>query len=561
MGKDWYPNCWLDQEWRLNHMYYILSKEKGIVRFQMNWAQSELYKELHNRNNILKARQLGMSTFTSILILDLCIHNKNFRAGIIDKGLDDAKEKLKKIKLAFALLGEPPSYADDPVEDEKDRKAIAMWSKGLVQELESKKATEWDDDNKKNRGTLLHADSVRFSNGSEIRVGTSLRGGTLDFLHVSEFGWVANNNPLKAQEILSGGVEAVPLNGCVIMESTHEGARSGANYQILKGAMENIGKHHSPQDYKFFFFPWYKQQEYRVEGRDPVVNTVQDEYFLTLKQNGIELDDEQKRWYLAKAKVLGHRVKTEYPTTPEEAFLAQVEGAIYGSIIAHLRAEGKIGCRVPSDPYKPLYVSWDIGMNDNMSIWLIQPQSDGSYYALDYYSCSDKVLSHFLMICQDWEREHGQRISMHLLPHDANHRTPISTVTFAMHFWNAKLPAVVLPRISDVWQGIHETKMILKYFAFHEKCSRMLKVDGIEILSGVDCLENYRKASAGAGGALREIPLHDETSHGADAFRMFAEAVAAGYVNKNLQSRKEVYGEVGIKKKKSVKSKGVPSYW
>ena len=60
----------------------------------------------------------------------------------------------------------------------------------------------------------------------------------MNILHVSEFGWVANNNPAKALEILSGGVNAVPMNGVVIMESTHEGGRYGENYRLMKEAME-----------------------------------------------------------------------------------------------------------------------------------------------------------------------------------------------------------------------------------------------------------------------------------------------------------------------------------
>ena len=48
-----------------------------------------------------------------------------------------------------------------------------------------------------------------------------------------------NHLPLKAKEILNGAGETVPSTGIIVMESTHEGAKSGLNYDILKGAMEN----------------------------------------------------------------------------------------------------------------------------------------------------------------------------------------------------------------------------------------------------------------------------------------------------------------------------------
>lgn len=555
MGKDWYPNCWQSQEWRLTHLYHILSKGKGIVRFKMNWAQTELYHGLHNRNNILKARQLGMSTFTSIFILDNCLFRQNFKAGIIDKGIDDAKEKLKKIKLAYQLLKEPPpDYADDPVTDADDREAIRKFGMGLVRTLEQ--------DQK--RVPQILDERAEFPNGSEIRIGTSLRGGTLDFLHVSEYGWVANNNPVRAQEIKSGGFESVPDSGCVVIESTHEGAKSGENYMILKAAMDNIGKPHSSQDFKFFFFPWFKQQEYRIESNMPLGDTQEDSYFVSLAKQGIILDDAQKRWYVAKSKTLGYRVKTEYPSTPEEAFMTQAEGAIYGKLIAHLRSEGRMAVEADADAYLPLYVSWDIGMKDSKAMWLIQPQSNGRFLALDYYAGSDKTLPHMLQVCQEWERKHGQLIHMHLLPHDASNRDLATGISFVMHFYKAGLPAAVVPKVRDVWQGIHEVKTLLPYFSFHERCSRAIIEGGVENISGVDALENYRKAPNGSNGVMRDMPLHDESSHGADAFRMFAEGLAAGFVSKNGVQRKShkqspLLGKATMKNK--VRAMGVPNTW
>lgn len=557
MGKDWYPNCWLNQEWRLNHLYYILSKDKGIIRFKMNWAQQQLFKTLHNRNNILKARQLGMSTFTSIFILDMCLHNANFQAGIIDKGLDDAKEKLKKIKLAYQLLKNPPDRTiDDPVEDAEDRENIAMWGKALIETIERDGEVD------------PQTERMTFPNRSEIRIGTSLRGGTLNFLHVSEFGWVANNNPVRAQEIESGGFEAVPADGCIVIESTHEGAKTGANYRILKAAMENIGKHHSAHDFKFFFFPWYNQGEYRIDSSEPLGETEDDDYFRTLARQGVELDDAQKRWYVKKHKVLGYRMKTEYPTTPEEAFMGEQDGSIYAKYIAQARAEGRMAVETEADAYKPLYVSWDIGMKDNMCMWLIQPQAYGKFLALDYYSCSGKALPHFLTICQQWEREHGQLITLHLLPHDASHRDPSTGLSFDMRFYEAGIPAVVIPKTNDVWKGIYAVRDLLKSFSFHVRCSLPRVVDGEEITSGVDSLESYRKATIGGNGVIRETPLHDISSHGADAFRMFAEALSAGYVNRDKAVSKEKREPVSLWGKNSTSSgekrgvcKGVPAYW
>lgn len=84
-----------------------------------------------------------------------------------------------------------------------------------------------------------------------------------------------------------------------------------------------------------------------------------------------------------------------------------MEGAIYGSIIQRLRADGRIGQDFESDALAPLYVSWDIGLSDYMSLWLIQPGPDGKFYILDYYSANDKDLAHYVDKVRQWERQYG----------------------------------------------------------------------------------------------------------------------------------------------------------
>lgn len=79
-----------DPRWRLSHLYKITDKAGKEVRFVPNWAQSQLLDDMHNQNLVLKARQLGFSTFITLYALDRCIFEKNYRAGVIAHNLDDA---------------------------------------------------------------------------------------------------------------------------------------------------------------------------------------------------------------------------------------------------------------------------------------------------------------------------------------------------------------------------------------------------------------------------------------------------------------------------------------
>ena len=89
--------------WRINNLYQIIDKEGKKCTFRLNWAQEELYKNLWYCNIILKARQLGISTFVGILFLDRCLFNSNVAAGIIAHTREDAEVFFKRIKFACAL--------------------------------------------------------------------------------------------------------------------------------------------------------------------------------------------------------------------------------------------------------------------------------------------------------------------------------------------------------------------------------------------------------------------------------------------------------------------------
>lgn len=520
MGEHWYEGCVNDREWRLDHLYYINTKDSGVKRFRRNWAQKEFFRRMWYRNHILKVRQLGFSTFSVILALDSCLHNEHFEAGLIDKTMPDAEEKMLKLRLACEMMCNPPEIDDDFVTDPEDRRKIALHSQALMRKLLKNGSVE----------DTVFARFAAFANGSSMRIGTSLRGGTLQYLHVSEFGYIAAHFPDKAIEILSGGVNAVSANNVVIIETTHEGGKYGENYRLMKNAMEASSRKLMPLEYRFFFFPWWMHPEYQLEG--DWVDDRLDDYFKTLADQGINLTDAQKRWYCIQEKTFGPRVKTEYPSTPEEAFTQQVEGAIYGSIIGQLRADGRVGRDFEADDYAPLYVSWDLGLSDYMSLWLIQPGPDGKFYVLDYYSANDKDLQHYVLRVQMWEKEYRQLIALHVLPHDGNRRD-YQGVSFQNRLYEAHFTSVVVPRTANVWNGIYATKDLLPHCVFHRRCSRPVRVDGVEYMSGIDALENYQVGPMGANGKESRSPLHDACSHGADAFRTFVEAFKQGYIQRH----------------------------
>lgn len=506
--------------WRLDNLYWIQDKSGNYVRFTMNWAQRELMENLHTRNNVLKVRQLGISTLMALVMLDACLFTGGYRAGIVDKKLDEAQLKIEKMALAYRMLSHVPEGA---TAREQGLAEIGRMIQGQVP-IESE-----------TQGRIV------WRNGSSVRASTSMRGGTLQFLHISELGYVAAHAPLRAREIVTGATNAVSKDGVIVMESTHEGGHWGLNYQMTRSAMEMTGKALSPLDYKFFFFPWWRHPEYSLPGTGYAPDQELNKYFDSLQKTlGIVLSNEQKAWYASHYRTDGAMVRQEYPSVPEEAFETQVEGSIYGEKIDKARYEGRYNLDFIADPYAPLYVSMDIGMSDNTSMWLIQAAS-GHPGVLDHFSFHGKAMSFYMDQIRVWERAHG-KIEAVVLPHDANKRNPVGGPTVAQYFREAGWRVIVVPRVPDVWVGINSTRELIDACYFHERCTRKTCIDGIEMPSGLNCLESYQTAPEGSNGAMHSQPLHDLYSHSADAFRTFAEAVLHGLIGKTITQRRTAFG-------------------
>ena len=79
------------REWRLSHLYKIKDKFGHVIDFEPNWAQIQLLKP-HTLNLVLKARQLGVTTYFSLMFLDTCLFNDNINAAIIADNKDVSRE-------------------------------------------------------------------------------------------------------------------------------------------------------------------------------------------------------------------------------------------------------------------------------------------------------------------------------------------------------------------------------------------------------------------------------------------------------------------------------------
>lgn len=182
-----------------------------------------------------------------------------------------------------------------------------------------------------------------------------------------------------------------------------------------------------------------------------------------------------------------------------------VEGAIYAKEVGQLYEQGRVR-PVPYDPLLPVHSVWDLGWNDQMSIILVQRASE--IRIIGYIEDSHRTLADYVgqlkglgyVWGQDW------------LPHDGR----------AKDFKSGKSAEEMMramgrdPRIVenlDVESGIKAARMVFPRVYVDPSAERLLH-----------CLKRYRR-SINVNTNEPGPPLHDEFSHGADAFRYLALAV------------------------------------
>ena len=157
------------------------------------------------------------------------------------------------------------------------------------------------------------------SNNSSIRVGTSLRSGTLQYLQISEYGKLCAQFADKAREVRTGALNTLQAGQVVFIESTAEG-KEGHFFEMCETAQakQRMGTRLTPLDFKFHFYPWWREPTYELDPEGVVIGDDLRKYFDKLEScNGIQLSDRKRAWYSKKMRTAPEQ-KREYPSTSEE---------------------------------------------------------------------------------------------------------------------------------------------------------------------------------------------------------------------------------------------------
>lgn len=192
----------------------------------------------------------------------------------------------------------------------------------------------------------------------------------------------------------------------------------------------------------------------------------------------------------------------------ECSWTAAIKGTYYGDLINKAREEQRI-IRLPLETSVPVHVFFDLGRNDSTAMWFMQ-QCGPEHRFVDYYETNGEGLDHYARVLKD----RGYLYGDFYLPHDVEvtELTTNKSRREVLESLGVK-PVRVVPRISNISEGIEMVRQVFPSCWFDEvKCDY-----------GIRCLESYAKDYDETRQVFRSTPRHDWSSHGADAFRMFAQ--------------------------------------
>lgn len=461
-----------DPSWRLNNLYYIINKHGKKIKFKPNWAQQKILNNLWFFTIILKARQLGITTFFCILYLDQILFKANKTAGIIAHTDGDTKKIFARIKYAWENL------------PENLKESIGLPSTDSVGEM-------------------------KFPNGSSIFVARSTRGSTLQYLHISEFAKICAKYPEKAREIVTGAINSVEKGNFISIESTAEGKEGYfAEYCMEAQQAEKEGKQLSELDFKYFFFPWWEESSYRLKQGGSITKEYADYFEKLEKVHGVTLDVEQKNWYISKKSKNDEDMYREYPSIWEEAFMAQIEGAYYAQQMQKVYEDNRIR-NVPYDSRFPVLTYWDLGVNDFNVIIFVQAVGNEIRF-IDEYHNHGEGLAHYVSVLKEKKYVYGA----HTFPHDVEvqnldeqGKTRRQTLV-DLGMMNIR----TVERTKDINDDIEGVRKLFSRFYFDEqKCAKL-----------VEACQNYKKEWDDKLGQFKNSPKHDKHSHLVDPLRNLA---------------------------------------
>lgn len=516
--------------WRLNNVYTIIDKDGEPCTFRMNRSQFVVYahKYLHWRLIILKSRQQGISTLYLIDYFDDAMVLPNLKCGLMAQDIDAAKPLLERVKYTWDKF--------DPI-----------FKDFLNIRIASSNASEFS-----------------FTNHSQMLIRTSFRSATLQRLHISELGKIANKYPQKAKETNTGTLQTISPGNYVGIESTAEGANMykqkwDAAMKLKIAGIPEINEDtpvfqklwapefmHSniaqpaAKDFYPVFLSWLYDPDC-VEFVDQIPSDSATRYFDELESTtGQKLSRYQKNFWLAQERELEGDIHQEYPATPEEAFTAAKDGTYWAKLyIEHIVRKNR---KLPKiyDPNLPVYCCMDLGKNDFnvlafFQYWVETTGKPSLRFIAEYKNHGEGIehYANYLKATEEFENSPTKdwEIIEIGLPHDA----AVSDLSISgsktrqdIYYDNGIRNTIILDKMG-VNTSIELVREWIPNMTIDSSCDYL-----------VQCFLGYTKKWDPVLEIWKKEPTRNEYAHGADAIRYSVQYAVEYLVGSEVKTKNSV---------------------
>ena len=193
-----------------------------------------------------------------------------------------------------------------------------------------------------------------------------------------------------------------------------------------------------------------------------------------------------------------------YNTVWEGICRMTVDGAIFAKEMQQAELEDRI-VKVNYDPMKPVHAVFDLGWSDATAVWFVQFIGMETRL-IRYFETSQETISAILAKMQTF----GYIYETLWLPHDAENKTLAAAGRSIEEIVRSSgYKTRIIPR-TPVVDSINAARTIFRNCWFdRDNCA-----------DGLQCLRHYRYEVDPDTKQFSRSPLHDQYSHGADAFRM-----------------------------------------
>ena len=306
--------------WRMNNLYKIVNKEGNLVKFKFNEEQKRIWHECFDEKGklitnpeILKARQLGVTTFFVLIYFDDCIWTRNLTCYIQSHEQDSIKKIFRYVKIAY----------DNMPED-------------LKPSLDRGGGSQYE----------YYFPEIN----SRIYVGLENRSNTVHRLHISE-------TAFQTQSRITATLGSLPPG----VKYSRETTPNGVNW-YFEDYFNTVSTR------KKIFFPWFEHNKYKIDNiiDDYTVNELK--YKERVKnKTGIDLTREQMSFRRQKvADLLSEQAfYQEFPSDEETCFLVAKPERL---VLPEVQNSTELIKEIERPPYFKPYVFIDLGLKDSTAM-------------------------------------------------------------------------------------------------------------------------------------------------------------------------------------------------